>query len=146
MRADIVGFAASVIASCLLYSDLTAAEEPLPRYGIFVYSNLCWSKQSGDAQGFRLTLMRYGDGDHVLFDWSTGPLIQAAGKDVVFDAKTSKLSFTVYVSGAKPDSVDAEAYAGNVSSDAFTFIPYKDGRSYRVPRLYDLSRKIDICR
>jgi hypothetical protein len=53
----------SVLA--LLFLDLctSAHAGPLPRYGLFVYSSLCWEKESGDADGARLILVRVPGSD-----------------------------------------------------------------------------------
>src|SRR5256885_4817519 len=78
-----------------LLTATTVRATPLPRYGIFVYGNMCIEKESGDAAGRRLTLMRYGDGDHVLFQWSEGPAYQAVGAKVAIDRTGSHISFSV---------------------------------------------------
>src|SRR5256885_16038366 len=76
-----------------LLTATTVRATPLPRYGIFVYGSMCIEKESGDPAGRRLTLMRYGDGDHVLFQWSEGPACQAVGAKVAIDRTGSHISF-----------------------------------------------------
>jgi hypothetical protein len=46
----------------------------LPRYGTFVYSNLCWTKESGDAGGVRFALTRSPKGASLIYEYGAGPL------------------------------------------------------------------------
>src|SRR5438309_646053 len=85
------------LAVILICGSAFAAQ--LPRYGMFVYSNLCFEKESGDAKGYRLTLLRYGDGDHIVFEWSEGPLYEAAGYKVHIDERAGQIAFGVDVPG-----------------------------------------------
>lgn len=48
--------------------------KPLPRYGTFVYSDLCWEKESGDASGARFELTRTRAGIRLTFEYGAGPL------------------------------------------------------------------------
>ncbi len=137
------------VAATLFCSQAPAAPAPqkLPRYGVFVYSSLCTEKESGDAAGYRLTLMRYGDGDHIVFEWSEGGLYEASGYKVALDEKTSRISFTVDTPGAPQEPAYTHSYSGTISSEALEIrdnaaIP---GRADRVPRARDLSRKMDSC-
>ncbi len=51
--------------------------KPLPRYGHFVYSSLCWGKQSGDAGGVRFILTRSPKGVSLVYEYGNGPLVGA---------------------------------------------------------------------
>ncbi len=48
--------------------------KPLPRYGHFVYSSLCWGKDSGDASGVRFMLTRSHKGASLVYEYGAGPL------------------------------------------------------------------------
>ena len=48
--------------------------KPLPRYGHFVYSSLCWGKESGDAGGVRFMLTRSRKGVSLVYEYGAGPL------------------------------------------------------------------------
>ena len=140
-------FAVAATAIWAASNAAAAPAKPLPRYGVFVYSNLCTEKESGDAAGSRLTLLRYGDGDHVLFEWSEGPRVEAAGYKVKFDASTGELTFEVDIPGAPPEPQYSQSYTGKVSQDAIALRSNSGPeRTYRLPRLYDFSRKTGICR
>jgi hypothetical protein len=52
----------------------SALARPLPRYGAFVYSDLCWGKESGDANGFRFALSRTRRGATLTVEYGNGPL------------------------------------------------------------------------
>jgi len=49
----------------------------LPRYGTFVYSNLCWAKEGGDAGGVRFALTRSRKGASLAYEYGVGPLAGA---------------------------------------------------------------------
>jgi hypothetical protein len=51
-----------------------AKAKPLPTYGTFVYSNLCWEKESGDAAGVRFALTRSRKGASLIYEYGNGPL------------------------------------------------------------------------
>ncbi len=59
-----------------------AKNRPLPRYGDFTYSNLCWGSDSGDASGTRFTLSRTRQGDRLTLEYGNGPLENARIKSL----------------------------------------------------------------
>ena len=59
--------------------------KPLPRYGTFAYSNLCWGKESGDASGARLALSRTRKGVSLVYEYGAGPLEGARIKTLRVD-------------------------------------------------------------
>jgi hypothetical protein len=54
----------------------------LPRYGTFVYSNLCWEKESGDAAGARFRLARRPEGVRLDYEYGNGGLNSARIKSL----------------------------------------------------------------
>ena len=58
----------------LALAPAVAAAKPLPRYGTFAYSSLCWGKESGDASGVRFALTRGRKGDALVYEYGNGPL------------------------------------------------------------------------
>lgn len=58
----------------LALAPAAASASPLPRYGTFVYSSLCWEKESGDASGVRFALTRGRAGDTLVYEYGNGPL------------------------------------------------------------------------
>jgi hypothetical protein len=135
----------------------SAEAKPLPRYGMFVYSNLCWEKESGDAAGNRIMLIRDGDGDRLFFEWSDGPLegpVQATR--LTISAKADQIAFSVDI-GAQ-DTVDGHGvFAGKEKPDMQVLHGTIDGESLALrgpnvrgdeilPWLHDFAAKVGECR
>ncbi len=67
------------LAFVVLASATTVSAKPLPRYGVFVFSNLCVDERySGDAGGSRLKLVRKETGDTLAYDYGNGPVETAS--------------------------------------------------------------------
>ncbi len=62
------------LAALLALAPQVASAKALPRYGTFVYSSLCWEKQSGDAGGVRFALTRSHKGASLVYEYGNGPL------------------------------------------------------------------------
>ena len=133
----VTGLTFLLFATALLFSE-RAESAPLPRVGVFVYSSLCTKQQSGDAAGYRLVVLRFGDGDRVFFDWSEGPLYSAEADKVTVDGSGTKISFMVQIPGTT-EPVYASSFAGEISTEAAVI------NGVRVPRLYDLSQSTGRC-
>ena len=109
------------LLALLLVISPTAAK-PLPRYGLFVFSSLCWERESGDADGARLILVRLPGSDSGRFSYTgEGPLDEAAIEDLHIDGKSGRITFrylTQYdrVSGKSNVFVSKE---GIVSAEGF---------------------------
>lgn len=129
---------ASFGVAAILYFTSQANAALLPRYGVFAYSNVCTEQQSGDAAGYRLILLRFGDGDRVLFDWSEGPLYSAEAYKVAVDPSGTHISFMVQIPGTT-EPVYASSYSGEISADAVTI------NGSHIRRLYDFAQKRGNC-
>lgn len=117
----------------------------LPRYGVFVFGSMCTEPYSGDAAGLRLTLMRYGDGDRVLFQWSEGPEVEALGDKVQVNEAGSHISFSVSVPGTS-DPADTQTLNGEISAEAVTLVGgYSASAGVRLPRVRDVGARKAIC-
>jgi hypothetical protein len=128
---------------------------PLPRYGEFVFSSLCWEKQSGDASGFRIRLQRATGGDSLYLEWSEGGLYgPMLASKVTIDSKTSMISFTIPACTSPSDIPESETYRGRItneeiileesgSGDAATLKPFR--RPISVPRVKDAKGKMTAC-
>ena len=62
------------LAALLALAPAIASAKALPRYGTFVYSSLCWEKESGDASGVRFALTRGPKGPALVYEYGNGPL------------------------------------------------------------------------
>ena len=116
-------------------------------YGAFVYSNLCWSKESGDAYGLRVSIIRYPDasGDHLLFEWSEGPLYERTGYKVRIDSEGSRISFEVN-QDATMTMPDWRTYTGEISNEA-VILHANDApaRIFRLSRVRDFAKENRVC-
>lgn len=139
-----------IAVAIFLSGNVPAAPQALPRYGVFIYSDLCWGRESGDAAGYRVTLIREGDRDRLEFEWSEGPLYGGLGYGVKLDPQTSRMTFSVNMNlgvGAE----DFEDYSAEVSEAELVlhvpraFPPGAPEHVYRLPRVRDLSRKMGYC-
>lgn len=137
-------FAALAWCAC----TLPGYAAPLPRYGLFVFSTLCWEQESGDAAGGRLILLRLPGSDSVRIAYTLeGPLDEMPGDDLKIDDKTGHVSFH-YRSPYDPvtDRTDADVTVeGHISSEGFDQIGV-DGKIQRTPRLLPPEKKIPTCR
>jgi hypothetical protein len=62
------------LAALFVLAPAAASAKALPRYGTFVYSSLCWQKESGDASGVRFALTRDRKGASLAYEYGNGPL------------------------------------------------------------------------
>lgn len=129
---------------------------PLPRYGVFTYSNLCREKESGDAAGNRIMLIRDGDGDRLFFEWSDGPLESPVPATKLIIDRSGQIVFSVDI--GSQDSVDGQgnfvgkekpyvlALHGRIDDARLTL----EGGNLRspevLPRLRNFGAKMGVCR
>ena len=81
------------IFGLLLTAPLAAQAAPLPRYGAFVYSSLCYEGNTGDLLGTRFVLFRLPLHDMGYLEWSDGSLSSAPLQDLKIDDKSGRISF-----------------------------------------------------
>jgi hypothetical protein len=123
-----------------------AAAGTMPRYGVFVYSNLCIEGDSGDTAGTRITLYRYPEGDRVMYEYAEGALARPVIADLVkVDERSGLLRFAVTRPGAQAETISTRlTNDGEVLSmrgpwcGADVLI--------RLPRVEDFSRRMQQCR
>lgn len=125
-----------------------AAATPLPHYGLFVFSTLCWEAESGDAAGQRLILLRLPGSQSARISYTLdGPLDEVPVDDLKIDDKSGAISFR-YRSPYDPttDRSDVDVTVqGRVSAEAF-FQVGVDGKSSSLPRLLPPQKAIPVCR
>jgi len=149
----------AAIAAFICGTICPATAAKLPRYGVFVYSSECWEKESGDAAGNRVLLLREGTGDTLYWYWSDGPM---EGPNRVnplsIDNKTAAIQFSVDIGSdivqdrAGKRSVEPPAvqkFQGSISDDAITLSLVGGSelqRNFKIPRLRDFSAKPGECK
>jgi hypothetical protein len=128
-----------VMATALCISGGAIAKAP-PRYGALVYSNLCVEPQSGDIGGTRITLLRLGDGDRVIYEYTEGavawPLFVARAK---VDSRAGTISFEV-----RPEA-DTLTFEGKFTDSILVGAFSAKAEPVRLPRIADLSRPMPKC-
>jgi len=111
-----------------------------PSRGEFIYSSLCWGKESGDASGYRVRLVRTDQGDQLYLEWSEGPLVgPRLAVDLKIDPKTSDISFAIPLNFPPPED-NFDRYTGHISIRNIVL----NGR--KVPRAKTATAKLGVCR
>jgi hypothetical protein len=111
-----------------------------PRYGMLVYSDLCYDPPSDDMGGTRITLLRFGYGDRIVYENTEGavnwPVFAA---DAKVDAKSGALSFEV--------KTDEETLTFRGKFDDRVLAGTLSGRSQplRLRRVVDPGRPVPKC-
>jgi hypothetical protein len=134
------------ILALVLTAGPTLAK-PVERTGLLVYSTLCWEKQSGDAAGNRIELIRLGDGDELIYQWSEGGLYAERAHQIKIDAKTGALAFqvTADVGGG----AETRRFQGRITDDAIVGTlrsAQGAGERLNLPRQTNLAAKAATCR
>jgi hypothetical protein len=119
----------------------TGHAKPLPRYGTFVYSSLCWEKESGDAGGVRFALTRSRKGAALLYEYGNGPLS---------GARITKLKIVgdrIEAEGASNDGdVMISAELGPKRARYLGPFAGKPGEPRMIARIKSFKQKIRTCR
>lgn len=137
MRNFILCFA---VVPAILTSSVTnvASAANLPRYGIFMYSNLCSEKESGDIAGYRALLIRDGDGDRLFWEWGgEGPLEGPAQARLL---KIGSDTFEFAVPQSEGDIY--KIFNGTIYDQGMYF---GSGVHISLPRVTDFSAKMPEC-
>jgi hypothetical protein len=155
MNRVIYGMAIATLV-CGIASPTYAAK--LPRFGVFIYSSVCWEKQSGDAAGHRAMLVRDGEGDRIFWEWSDGPMEgPVEAHPLTIDDKSSKIRFSVDIGSQNSvdsaghfvgkEAPDIQTFTGTISDSALILGPEgAPNRKGVIPRVTDFSAKTGYCR
>jgi hypothetical protein len=148
MTARKLGFGLATMATLAV----PAGAAPLPHHGIFVYSSLCTSAQSGDAEGNRLMLIRDGDGDRAFWEWSDGPLegpvfvtkLRIRDGTIAFDADIGSQEGTTSDGKFEKEAPSIAHYRGTITASA---VRVGVGRHQETwSRVTNFAAKTGICR
>ncbi len=137
---SIAGVLRPILAATVLVASSAAIAKAPPRYGALVYSNVCAEPQSGDIGGTRITLLRLGDGDRVIYESTDGavmwPIFAARAK---VDSRAGTISFEV-----RPEA-DTLTFAGKFTEAVLIGTFGGNAESVRLPRIANLSRPLPNC-
>jgi hypothetical protein len=136
-------FISVVMALCFCNGLATA--KSLPRYGVFVFSNFCVSPMSGDLGGDRITLLRFADGDKLVYEYTDGSTHAVIANGLTLDARSETLRFEIDVQGESKSTV-----SGKFSRDARNLtlrgLPFRGEKKYTLVRETDFAPHLKECK
>ncbi len=133
----VLAWTGPLLASALACGAAQAGD-PLPRYGVFVFSNLCREPSSGDYRGSRIKVMRQKDGDSAQFMYGHTSLVGPTRvKGVSIDAMGNLDGLAETDDGEVYLSAALEAQSGTLK--AF------DAKPQPVQRIVDMDQTAPVC-
>lgn len=106
----------SILASAAIAAPkgtTKAVPSALPRYGVAVYSDLCFERRSGEIGGQRIVLHRFAEVDTVIYEFTAGGLSwPLVAREVNLDTGTGAFNFTVLIGDDEQRTI-----AGTFSKD-----------------------------
>jgi hypothetical protein len=136
----------AVLALVLSGAATPSPAKPTKRIGLSVYSTLCSEKQSGDAAGHRIKLIRLGDGDELIYEWSEGGLSAERAHDIKIDPKTGALKFQVTTDAGGGE--ETSRFEGKITDDAIVGTlrsAHALNEGLNLPRQRNLAAKTADC-
>ena len=121
---------------------------PLPRYGTFVYSNLCIDRgNTGDLNGDRLVLIRLPLSDMGFLEWSDGSLSNAPLQDLKINDKSGTISFRYLrdFDDQTGKSNVLKSISSIISAESVGLVAW-DGKPFRLARSWKPENKLPNCR
>ena len=126
-----------------------ATPKPLPRYGVFVFSNEC-AQTGGNVTGDRITLLRFPAGDHALYEYGNG---QAQGpvlsESVTIDEKTSAITIRVrdeWSTAPTRDGWGIDTIEGELMPESLIVKLHGETRTTSLPRISGLPKPVGACK
>jgi len=112
-----------------------------PRYGALVYSDLCYDPPTDDMGGTRITLLRFGYGDKIVYENTEGAVTWPVfAADAKVDAKTAALSFEVKT------SEETLTFKGTFDDHVLTGTLSGRSQPLRLRRIADLGQPVPKCK
>ena len=138
-----MSFLRALLASAAALAALagTAHAKSPPRYGMLIYSDLCYDPPTGDIGGTRITLLRFGYGDKIVYENTEGavnwPVFAANAK---VDAKSGALSFEVRT------NEETLTFQGKFDDRMLTGSLSGRSQPLRLRRVADASQAVPKCK
>jgi len=115
-----------------------ASDSPLPRYGVFVFSDVCREPQSGDTAGEFVTLTRIPAGDDLSVSLTDGALMEAQQARHVTIDNSGRISADIPDNEAYHAGGDPRAHIrGQLTSAALVLDPVDGAAPERLARVRD---------
>jgi hypothetical protein len=135
-----------LIAGCLIacFSAIPLEATPLPAFGVFVFSSLCYGAE--DSDGDKIVLIRAPEGITAIY-WRTegavmAPLL-AYGPAIKLDEHTGDISMR-FVDSELPGDAGVYLLAGTISAEALVLKSNISG-PIRLPRSQDATSRLPKC-
>ncbi len=122
-----------VAAGAALAFPMAVWAKPVPPRGVFVYSNVCWEHESGDAAGYRITVRRFEDESDVIFDHSEGVMEALVSTDSTINDKTGAFKFLVRTDSTRHGVVETSTFTGTITDEEVVGTMAWAGGKVRLP-------------
>jgi hypothetical protein len=136
----------SIAGTALLFAT-AGARGASQDESVVVYSDLCYHSESGDVLGNRVVVMRFKEGDYVLFQTAEGEIGAPQFGEAVITSRSDEIVFKIKAS----EKVIA-TFNGRMSGQFLTgtFDKGWENRSgektFRLPRIVGRQRSFPECR
>ena len=129
----------------------TNSPKPLPRYGVFVFSNECTQGNgSGNVAGDRITLLRFPSGDLALYEYGNGgaqgPVLS---ESVNIDERTSAITIRVrdeWSTAPTRDGWGIDTIEGELTPESLIVKLHGETTTTSLPRIVGMPKPIGTCR
>ena len=123
-----------------------AETDQVPRYGVFVYSDLCVNPDNGEGGGQRISLLRFAEVDTVLYEFTAGSLSwPVLASDVNIDPPMGALYFTVQTADGEQRTISGKLSRDRQSLTLAGGYCANDAVPIKLARVTDFSRTLKAC-
>ena len=118
----------------------------MPRYGVFVYSDLCVNAANGEGGGQRISLLRMREVDNVVYEFTAGSLSwPVLASDVNIAPDMGSLYFTVQLPDGEQRTIGARLSADRASMTLAGGYCANAALPIVLPRMTDIGRQLTAC-
>jgi hypothetical protein len=135
----------AVVALWFASTGLLAA--PQEESGVSVYSDICAHAESGDLLGARVVVMRFKEGDYVLFQMAEGVIEAPRLGKAIMDSKSGEIVFRI------PESEKLIAtFKGKITEQSLigsfdnNWVNGAGAKTFRLPKIAGRQRSFPECR
>jgi hypothetical protein len=140
------GRQALCIAAGIFALAAHAGARDLPRYGVFVYSDLCINPDNGEGGGQRISLLRMREADTVVYEFTAGSLSWPMfATDVNIAPDMRALYFTVHWMDGEQRTIGARLSADRTRMTLDGGYCAGAALPAVLPRVTDFERALKAC-
>ena len=137
----------SIVAIALWLATTGSPGAPAERSSLAVYSDICVHSESDDLLGTRVVVMRFVDGDYVLFQMAEGVMTKPELGKAVIDSGNGDILFSV------PQSEKLVAtFKGQMTGQFLTgtfdnhWVGGAGEKNFKLPRITGEQRSFPVCK